>query len=60
MELPQDKPVAFICNTGNRSLLASSLMLNLSGMKEVINVIGGTTAWESLGYPLVTEEEEKL
>ena len=50
-----DKPVAFICNSGNRSLLASSLMLNLSGMKNVINVIGGTTAWINLGYPTVEE-----
>ena len=50
-----DKPVAFICNSGNRSLLASSLMLNLSGMKNVINVIGGTTAWINLGYPTVDE-----
>ncbi len=50
-----DKPVAFICNSGNRSLLASSLMLNLSGMKNVINVIGGTTAWINLGYPTIQE-----
>lgn len=51
------KPVAFICKSGNRSLLASSLMLNLSGMKNVINVIGGTTAWTNLGYPTVKEGE---
>lgn len=52
-----NKPVAFICNSGNRSLLASSLMLNLSGMKNVINVIGGTSAWINLGYPAVKEGE---
>lgn len=46
-----DKPVAFICNTGNRSLLASSLMLKLSGMKDVINVIGGTSSWVKAGFP---------
>jgi len=51
-------PVAFICNTGNRSLLASSLMLNLSGMKNVINVIGGTTAWTNLGHPTVTTGDD--
>ncbi len=50
-----NKPVAFICNSGNRSLLACSLMLNLSGMKDIINVIGGTTAWINLGYPTVKE-----
>ncbi|MBP1764165.1 MAG: metal-dependent hydrolase, beta-lactamase superfamily [Firmicutes bacterium] len=51
-------PVAFICNTGNRSLLASSLMLNLSGIKNVINVIGGTTAWTNLGLPTVGTGDE--
>ncbi len=56
-DLMGNKPVAFICNSGNRSLLASSLMLNLSGMKNVINVIGGTTAWIHLGYPTVKEGE---
>lgn len=47
-----DKTLAFICNTGNRSLLAGSLMLNLSCMDTVVNVIGGTTAWAKLGYPM--------
>ena len=48
-----DKPVAFICNTGARALLASSLMLNLTGKKNVINVIGGTSAWVKAGYPTI-------
>jgi hydroxyacylglutathione hydrolase len=48
-----DKPVAFICNTGSRSLLASSLMLKYSGKKNVINVIGGTEAWVNAGLPTV-------
>ena len=52
-EFMGNKPVAFICNTGNRSLLASSLMLNLSGKKDVINVIGGTSAWINLGFPTI-------
>ena len=56
-DLMGSKPVAFICNSGNRSLLASSLMLNLSGMKNVLNVIGGTAAWIKLGYPIETEGE---
>ncbi len=57
-ELEGDRPVAFICNSGNRSLLAASLMLNLSSIKHIINVIGGTTAWVALGYPTVTEGDE--
>ena len=48
-----DKPAAFICNTGSRSLLAASLMLKYSGMINVINVIGGTDAWVNIGFPTV-------
>jgi hypothetical protein len=33
-------------------------MLNLSKVKNVINVIGGTTAWLALGHPTVTEGDE--
>jgi len=56
--LEGDKPVAFICNSGNRSLLAASLMLNMSSTQNVINVIGGTTAWSALGHPTVTVGDE--
>lgn len=48
-----DKPVAFICNTGNRSLLAASLMVKFSTFDKVINVIGGASAWEKMGYPVI-------
>lgn len=57
-ELEGNKALAFICNSGNRSLLAASLMLNFSKTQRVINVIGGTRAWLSLGHPMVTEDDE--
>lgn len=57
-ELEGATPVAFICNSGNRSLLAASLMLNLSDSSDVINVIGGMKAWLALGYPTVIEGGE--
>ncbi|BES65715.1 MBL fold metallo-hydrolase [Gottschalkiaceae bacterium SANA] len=57
-QLEGNKTLAFICNSGNRSLLAASLMLNFSKAQNVINVIGGMTAWLSLGYPLVAEDDE--
>ena len=49
------EPLAFICNTGNRSLLAASVMLNNagSGQGPVMNVLGGTSTWEAMGYPVV-------
>jgi len=48
-----DKPVAFICRTGHRSILASSIMLRNSQMEKVINVIGGISAWVNAGLPIV-------
>lgn len=49
------KPLAFICNTGNRSLLAASIMLNNARGQQgpVMNVLGGTSTWEAMGYPVV-------
>ena len=51
-EWPQEKPITVICNTGSRSMMAASL-LKQRGFQKVINVVGGTTAWEAAGYPLV-------
>ena len=56
-QLEGNMPLAFICNSGNRSLLAASLMLEFSKVPNVINVIGGMTAWLSLGYPVVNEDD---
>lgn len=50
-----EKPIAVICSTGNRSIMAASL-LRQRGFRRVINVIGGVTAWTAAGYPLVTGE----
>ncbi len=46
-----DKPIYTLCNTSNRSMLAASL-LKQKGFKRVINVTGGTTAWEAAGLPM--------
>ncbi|MEN3004121.1 MBL fold metallo-hydrolase [Dehalobacterium formicoaceticum] len=53
LEWMEAETVAFICNSGNRSLLASSLMSGLSGKKNVVNVIGGVNAWIKSGFPIV-------
>lgn len=52
-ELMEFSSLAFICNSGNRSLLAASLMMQQSKEIKIINVIGGTSAWADLGYPIV-------
>jgi hydroxyacylglutathione hydrolase len=52
-ELQKFSKIAFICNSGNRSLLAASLRMQQSKKQRIINVIGGTSAWKDLGYPIV-------
>ncbi len=53
-EIPQDKPVALVCNVGHRASLGASILLR-EGCQEVYNVLGSMTAWESAGYPISTE-----
>lgn len=45
------EPVVTVCNSGNRSGLAASLLERL-GIR-VMNLEGGTSAWEEAGHPLV-------
>ena len=45
------EPVVTLCNSGNRSGLAGSLLERL-GFR-VMNLDGGTSAWEEAGFPLV-------
>ena len=48
-ELAVDKPVAVMCNSGNRSSIGASI-LRRRGYNEVYNVLGGMTAWQKAGY----------
>ncbi|MGD9901669.1 MAG: rhodanese-like domain-containing protein [Spirochaetales bacterium] len=45
--LDKDQPVVIICNSGNRSATAYTLMQNY-GFKVVINVIDGMQGWYAL------------
>lgn len=49
LELNKEKPLAITCATGKRSSTAASLLLR-EGFKELYNVTGGMTAWESAGF----------
>ena len=42
-ELPQDRPIYLICNSGNRSRVADALVER--GFTSVYNVDGGIQAW---------------
>ncbi len=54
-ELPRDREVVLVCNTGNRSSLAAQLLLRegYDGAK-VANLEGGTSAWRTQGRPVET------
>ena len=51
--LDRKSPVAIICKSGYRSLIASSL-LQRAGFEKVSNVSGGIVAWEKAKLPVVT------
>lgn len=48
-EVPEDLPIAVICDVGNRGSLGASI-LRREGYGEVYNVLGGMSAWKKAGY----------
>ncbi len=46
------EPVAVVCNSGNRSTLAASMLARYG--VPVVNLAGGTTAWQEANLPLVS------
>ena len=54
-EVPADRPVAVACGSGYRSSVAASLLAR-HGRTDVVNVIGGMTAWKNAGLPTTQEE----
>ena len=51
--LEKNEPVYLICQTGNRSKKAAEI-LKSAGFNTVINVTGGTVAWQMAGLPMET------
>ena len=47
-----EEPLYLICRTGNRSSKACQKIAN-AGFEQVINVEGGTAAWDEAGLPVV-------
>jgi rhodanese-related sulfurtransferase len=50
-ELPRDRPILVLCQSGSRSLAATAHLLR-NGWPEVINVAGGIDAWRQAGLPV--------
>ncbi len=51
-KMERNKRYAVTCSVGNRGSIAASV-LKQKGFVEVYNVMGGMTAWKSLGFPVV-------
>ena len=51
-ELPSDRPVAFICQSGRRSAMAATAALR-AGL-EAHNVAGGMSTWKRQGLDMTT------
>jgi rhodanese-related sulfurtransferase len=56
-ELPKDRPLLMICESGSRSLSATMFLLQ-RGWPNVRNVEGGTQAWAMAGLPVRTGPPE--
>jgi rhodanese-related sulfurtransferase len=52
--LEKNEAVYLICQTGNRSKKAAG-MLKDAGYNNVLNVTGGTTAWQAADLPMETK-----
>ena len=50
-EIPRDRSVFAICQSGQRSHAAAAYLLQL-GYSDVSNVDGGTAAWVERGFPV--------
>ena len=50
-ELPTDRPLLIVCQSGYRSALAAAY-LAANGYPDAVNVAGGMTAWERAGLPV--------
>jgi rhodanese-related sulfurtransferase len=50
----KDTEIIVYCKVGGRSAQASSI-LDSNNFTKVFNVLGGITAWESAGYPVIHE-----
>ena len=53
-ELATDRPLVFICKSGQRSALAAEFAA-AAGLTDLYNVEGGTDAWRVAGYDLEFE-----
>lgn len=56
-EVPRDGTLIVQCQSGSRSHIAASL-LQASGYRNVVNLLGGFAGWQRNGYPVETPARE--
>jgi len=54
-EIPKDRPVVAVCQSGKRSAMAAEILLR-SGYRQVANVTGGLIHWSRLALPFLSAE----
>ncbi|MCY4615436.1 MAG: rhodanese-like domain-containing protein, partial [Chloroflexi bacterium] len=52
-DLATDRPVLFICKSGQRSAVAAEFAATM-GLTDLYNVEGGHDDWAEAGYPMET------
>jgi glyoxylase-like metal-dependent hydrolase (beta-lactamase superfamily II)/rhodanese-related sulfurtransferase len=55
-ELPRERSILVICQTGSRSRHATEFLTQI-GYTDVANVVGGSSAWRRAGKPLIRGEK---
>ncbi|HQZ97970.1 MAG TPA: rhodanese-like domain-containing protein [Pyrinomonadaceae bacterium] len=58
-KLEKNEPVYLICQTGNRSKKAAEILKD-AGFNNVLNVTGGTVAWQAAGLPMETRPPHNI
>jgi glyoxylase-like metal-dependent hydrolase (beta-lactamase superfamily II)/rhodanese-related sulfurtransferase len=53
-EVPRDRPVFLVCESGNRSRQAARFLAQM-GFDQVMNVNGGTAEWRAAGKPVTSD-----
>lgn len=52
-EVPRDREIVVICNSGNRSQVGRDILLD-AGFENVTSIAGGIQGWMSAGYDVVS------
>lgn len=54
--LPLDKPLIFICRSGNRS--GRVVQALASARNDIFNMVGGMQSWHAAGLPMISDQGE--